>query len=231
MSAEDHGGARAGEATATAEGPARLVSRVVAGPVGDLEALIRVPANPRGAAVVAHPHPLHGGTMHTKVVHRAAKLLSDSFSLLALRFNFRGVGASAGTHDEGRGEVDDLIAAARFARHEEPRGPFVLSGFSFGSVCAMKAAATIAPAAVLVMGLPLDRFAPDSVSLPAGLPVVWIQGEEDEFGAGPRAREVAKRLGFFLWVIPGADHFFTARLEAFEAAAIAGLSLFVARGV
>src|SRR5471030_4201 len=90
---------------------ARLLSIVVEGPAGGLEALLRVPAEPRGAAVVAHPHPLHGGTMHTKVVHRAAKLLADRFQLLTLRFNFRGVGASAGTHDDGRGEVEDLVAA------------------------------------------------------------------------------------------------------------------------
>jgi alpha/beta superfamily hydrolase len=156
--------------------------------------------------------------MHTKVVHRAAKLLADRFGLLTVRFNFRGVGASAGVHDGGRGEVDDLLAAVLFARHEQPEGPLVLAGHSFGSVCALGASSLKAPDRLLLIGFPLDRLNGGSAS-PGGLDVAWVQGEDDEFGSGSRAREVAARLGWRLAVVPGADHLFSGRLDAFEAAA------------
>ncbi len=93
--------------------PSRLLTATIPGPEGPLEALLRVPEPAVGAAVMAHPHPLFGGTMHTKVVHAAAKLLADRLGLLTVRFNFRGVGASAGAHDEGRGEVDDVFHLLR----------------------------------------------------------------------------------------------------------------------
>ncbi len=157
--------------------------------------------------------------MHTKVVHRAARLLADRFDLLAVRFNFRGVGASAGTHDGGRGEVDDVLAAARFARRQQPDGPLVLSGFSFGSVCVLHAATRLRCDALLLMGVPLDLWNGEGASLPEGLKVAWIQGAEDGFGSGAAAREVAGRLGFRFATIEGADHFFTGRLDAFEEAA------------
>src|SRR5262245_40813400 len=137
---------------------ARLLTLTIPGPAGAMEALLRVPPEPLGAAVFAHPHPLHGGTMHTKVVHRAAKLLSDRFGLAALRFNFRGVGASEGTHDDGRGEVDDVLAAVRWARERTPQGPLVTGGFSFGSVAALRAASRMPPDVLLLVGLPVDRW-------------------------------------------------------------------------
>ena len=154
--------------------------------------------------------------MHTKVVHRTARLLSDRFGLAALRFNFRGVGASEGAHDEGRGEVDDLVAAAGFVRSEYPVGPFVLAGFSFGSICALRAAPLIRPMLLVLIGVPLDRFDPELAGPLAGLPVVWIQGERDEFGAASRARPIAERLGWTPLTVEGADHFFAGRLDAFE---------------
>jgi uncharacterized protein len=199
-----------------ADSPARLVSTAITGPAGTLEALLRLPASPRGAAVVAHPHPLHGGTMHTKVVQRTARVLSDRFGLAALRFNFRGVGASEGLHDGGRGEVEDLVAAARFVRTEIPAGPFVLSGFSFGSICALRAAPLVRPELLVLIGLPLDRFDPQLADLGSGVPVVWMQGERDEFGGADRARPIAERLGWTLHVIEGADHFFSGKLNSFE---------------
>src|SRR5512143_1533490 len=128
-----------------ARATARLVTVTIPGPAGPLEGLLRLPPRPAGTAVVAHPHPLFGGTMHTKVVHRAARLLADRFHLAAFRFNFRGVGASAGVYDDGRGETDDLVAAVRFARERYPDGPLVLAGFSFGSLCAARAAVAVDP--------------------------------------------------------------------------------------
>lgn len=202
----------------------RLVSLSVPGPAGSLEALLRIPPESRGAAIVAHPHPLHGGTMHTKVVHRAARLLSDRFSLTALRFNFRGVGASAGVHDGGRGEVEDLLAAIRYLRQRQPEGPFVLGGFSFGSVCAIGAAVRFPPDVLFLFGVPLDGWDDASASGIEASKVVWLQGTEDQFGAADRAAEIAGRLGWRLRLVRGADHFFGARFEAFERAAFEELA-------
>ncbi len=195
-------------------------SLTLPGPAGDLEALLRDPVRPRGAAVVAHPHPLFGGTMHTKVVHRAAKIFSDRLHLSALRFNFRGVGASAGSYDDGRGETDDLVAAVHWARERQPAGPLALAGFSFGSLCAARAAVSVAPHVLLLIGVPLDRWDEEEARALEGRNVVWVQGERDSFGAGALALETAARHGFRAASVPGADHFFTGHLEGFEAVAL-----------
>jgi len=194
----------------------------IPGPAGRLEALLRRPAAPAGAAVVAHPHPLHGGTMHTKVVHAAARLLADEFGLCALRFNFRGVGASAGEYGEGRGETADLVAAARWLRERQPDGPLVLAGFSFGSVCALHAAPILAPDLLFLIGVPTRRYR-SVPSIPAGIRVFWIQGEDDEYSRPERARALAEGRLWDFAVVPRADHLFTGRLGAFEAAATEGL--------
>ncbi len=156
--------------------------------------------------------------MHTKVVHRAAKLLSGRFSLAALRFNFRGVGASGGSYDEGRGETDDLVAAGEWMRRRQPGGPFVLSGFSFGSLCALKAAPRLGPDVLFLVGLPVDSW---DGAAPASHPwrVVWVQGDEDEFSPPAKARAIARARGWTFLSVPGADHFFAGKLDEFEAAA------------
>ncbi|MDL2718529.1 MAG: alpha/beta hydrolase [Acidobacteriota bacterium] len=198
--------------------PERLSSLEIPGPAGPLEALLRVPAAPRGAALVAHPHPMHGGTMHTKVVHRAARLLAQRFSLETLRINFRGVGASAGVYDGGVGETEDVVAAAGWLRARRREGTFVLSGFSFGSLCALRAAARVSPEILFLIGVPVDRWDAAGDVSPASH-VVWIQGGSDEFSAQERAGEIAAARGWTFLVVPGADHFFTGRLEEFESAA------------
>jgi alpha/beta superfamily hydrolase len=204
---------------------ARLESLSLAGPAGPLEAVLRVPPLPAGCAVVAHPHPLHGGTMNTKVVHRAARLLCDRFDLLSLRFNFRGVGASGGTHAGGPGEVEDLVAAAAWVRSRQPEGPLVLGGFSFGSVCALEAASRVRPSALFLIGVPVLRFGePEGVLPPMAVPAAWIVGDRDEFSPLEAARPLAARNGWRLTVVEGADHFFTGRLGAFEAQAAEALA-------
>ncbi len=195
--------------------PVRLTSLEIPGPAGPLEALLRSPVAPSGAALVAHPHPRLGGTMRTKVVHRTARLLSGRFSLAALRFNFRGVGASAGTYDGGAGETEDVVAAGRWLRASRPDGPFVLSGFSFGALCALRAAERLAPEVLLLIGVPTDRDAPEGVA-PEGTHVAWIQGGDDEFSSAARAREIAAARGWTFLVVPGADHFFSGCLGEFE---------------
>jgi len=199
----------------TAVVDASLVSVAIPGPAGVLEGLLRAPAAPVGAAVVAHPHPRHGGTMHTKVVHRVAKVLSSRFALAALRFNFRGVGASEGAFDGGVGETEDLVAAGRWVRRRHPSGPFVVAGFSFGSLCALHASARLAPDVLFLVGLPVDRW---DGAAPAGgrWRVVWIQGEADAFSPPETSRAIAKARGWTLLLVAGADHFFAGKLDAFE---------------
>ena len=141
----------------SAPASARLVTVTIPGPAGPLEGLLRLPPRPAGAAVVAHPHPRLGGTMHTKVVHRVARLLADAFGLASLRFNFRGVGASAGLYDGGPGETEDLVAAAAWFRPQYPSGPFVVAGFSFGAICALHAARRLSPDILFLVGVPVGR--------------------------------------------------------------------------
>jgi alpha/beta superfamily hydrolase len=160
--------------------------------------------------------------MHTKVVHRAARLLADRFHLASLRFNFRGVGASEGSYGDGRGETDDLVAAVRFVREKHSSGPLVLAGFSFGSLCAARAATVVDPDVLLLIGVPFDRWPEEETRALEGRNVVWVQGEEDRFGPGKFALETAARHGFRAAVVPGSDHFFTGRLDAFEKV-VAGL--------
>lgn len=177
---------------------------------GRLEAVLRQPPEaPRGAAVVCHPHPLHGGTMHTKAVYRAAQAMTEA-GLAALRFNFRGVGRSTGSYDGGFGETEDARAALRHVERLFPGLPLVAGGFSFGSLVALKAGVGHAGVAAMVgVGLAFDLhdygFLAD-----ARRPVLIVQGERDEFGSGARAAEFARRLGdpVEAFVIPGADHYF-----------------------
>ncbi len=191
------------------------------GPAGRLEAvLIHPEGEPVAAAVVCHAHPLHGGMMHFKPVHRSAKAL-QSAGLAALRFNFRGVGRSEGAHDQGVGEQEDAAAALSELARRLPGLPLVLGGFSFGSTIALRVAARDERvAAVFALGYPFTR--PDSTAPLSAIlrPRLFVQGEHDEFGSGaalvplvealPPPRELA--------VVEGADHYFTGRLEALEAA-------------
>jgi alpha/beta superfamily hydrolase len=133
------------------------------------------------------------------------------------------VGASEGVHDEGRGEVEDVLAAAAWVRQQVPEGPFVLGGFSFGSVAALDAAPTLAPQALLLIGLPLRRWSAP-VEAPFAGQVVWVQGSEDEFADAGSSRVLAERWGWDLHVVPGADHFFAGKLNEFEREAGDGLA-------
>jgi alpha/beta superfamily hydrolase len=185
---------------------------------GHLEAILKEPdATPRGAAVVCHPHPLHGGTMHTKAVYRSAQALNEA-GLLALRFNFRGVGTSTGSYEEGVGEQDDLRAALDWLAAERPELPLVVGGFSFGSMVALSVGVEDERVdALFGMGLPVDMderydygFLED-----AGKPILVVQGENDEFGPARRVRAILAPLGSHITVVPvaGTDHYFEGRLD------------------
>ena len=184
---------------------------------GWLEAAIKEPDEaPRGAAVFCHPHPLQGGTMNTKAVYRAAEGLVDA-GLVALRFNFRGVGISTGSHDEGHGEKDDLRAALDWLEARYPTLPLVAGGFSFGSMVGLSVGAEDERVVSLLgLGLPIERAEYDySFLARVEKPVLVIQGEDDQFGSGAAAAELLRpmRSHVTLVRIAGADHFFTEHLD------------------
>lgn len=193
---------------------------VIPGPVGDLEGILHIPdGEPPAVAIFCHPHPLHGGAMHNKVVYRAAKG-AVAAGLPTLRFNFRGVGRSAGEHDGGRGEADDLRAAMTFLRARFPLLPVLVGGFSFGAAVGLRVSATDKDVAALVgMGLPLSRVSFDFL---AGemRPLLLIQGEEDPFGSMADLRRLVEGLpdSVRLLTFPGEGHFFSGVLPRLAAA-------------
>lgn len=187
--------------------------REIAGPSGPLEARLDLPSGEvRAVAVCGHPHPLHGGTMHTKALYQAAKGLTR-VGVAALRFNFRGVGASAGTFDAGPGEKDDFRAATTFAASRFPGLPIWAAGMSFGSWIAASAGATDPRISLVLLVAPaVDRY--DYTELAgAGKPVFIVHGEEDELIA---AKDVRKFYGTLaepkeLVIIEDANHLFEGR--------------------
>lgn len=189
---------------------------------GHLEALLKEPERaPRGAAVVCHPHPLHGGTMHTKAVYRAAQALNEA-GLVALRFNFRGVGASTGTYEEGVGERGDVTAALDWLAEEYPRLPIVAGGFSFGSMVGLTVGVSDDRVdGLLGLGLPFENASYDFGYLAeTSKPLLVVQGESDEFGSGEVAAAALEGMGPHVTLVrvPGSDHYFTDRLDELRAA-------------
>ena len=188
-----------------------------AGPAGALEALWKEPETPRrGSAVLAHAHPLHGGTMHFKVIFRMARALAAA-GFGVLRFNFRGVGASQGSHDGGRGEKDDVAAALDEAlRRGGP--PLLAGGFSFGSAMALTVGARDPRVRALIgAGIPLDRWRVGEGE-PVDKPTLVISGDRDEFADAERLAIEARRrfTNVRVEIVPGADHFFSRHLEELE---------------
>jgi uncharacterized protein len=154
--------------------------REIPGPEGPLEALLDLPdGEPRAVAVFGHPHPLHGGTLHTKAVYQSAKAM-PRIGVAALRFNFRGVGRSAGTFDAGPGEMADFTAAIDFAAARFAGLPIWAAGMSFGSWIAMTTGAADPRVSVLLgIAPPVDRYAFDAL-LTCTKPKFIIHGESDE---------------------------------------------------
>ena len=191
----------------------------IPGPAGALEAILEDPGGePAALAVVCHPHPLFEGTMRNKVVHTLARA-ANRLGAPALRFNFRGVGASAGAWDDGRGETEDALAAIEWARARWPGRPLWLAGFSFGAFVALRAAASAAPAALVTVAPPVQRFPPGEVPQPA-TPWLLVQGEADELvdyrevTAWAEARPQPPRVV----LLPATSHFFHGRLAELQQA-------------
>jgi len=154
--------------------------REIAGPAGVLEALLDLPdGEPRAVCVFGHPHPQHGGTMHTKALYQAAKAM-PRIGVASLRINFRGVGRSAGTFDAGVGERDDFRAAIDFAAGRFPNLPIWAAGMSFGSWIAMTTGAEDARVSLLLgIAPPVDRYDFEALKM-STLPKFIIHGEADE---------------------------------------------------
>ena len=205
---------------------ARHVAIVVPGPAGSLEGLLQVQSaeEPRVAALVCHPHPLYGGTMHNKVVHRVASVLAAR-GVAVLRFNFRGVGQSEGTHDKGIGELEDARAAFHVLRERFPSARLWSAGFSFGSwIAARLSAAEPATERLILVAPPVTRSG-FQVLRSTTVPKLVIQGTRDEV-CKPEALEAE----FPTWADPkrlilveGASHFFDRQLAALGEALVEGL--------
>ena len=188
---------------------------VIAGPAGALEAVIEVPAgfDGRHAAVVCHPHPLHGGTMQNKVVHMTARALHQR-GRATLRFNFRGVGASAGSFDDGRGETEDALAVYDDARARWPQAQLTLAGFSFGSFVAFRAALARPVERLITIAPPVRRFEFARYPVPQA-PWLVIQGDRDELVDSQTVLDWTQSLrpAPAVVIIAGAEHFFHGRLN------------------
>lgn len=182
---------------------------------GHLEAAHREPPGTlRGAGVVCHPHPLQGGTMHTKVVFRTAQALAG-VKIAALRFNFRGVGTSTGSYEMGVGEKGDVLAALDWLEAKYPGMPLVVGGFSFGSMVALGAAAGD-PRVVALFGLSLPvRMYDYGFLAEVQKPILVVQGEEDELGSGAEVAPIVAALGAHVTLarIAGSDHFFDGHVD------------------
>lgn len=203
--------------------PRRIESLFVAGPSGRLEAILEEPESerPRETALVCHPHPLHGGTLHNKVVHRLARGLRRA-GCAVLRFNFRGVNLSAGSYDEGRGEVEDARACVLELRRRYPDLPWTLAGFSFGSRVAADLAASLddsGPERIVLAGFPTVFRQFQSVEQ-SRRQRVFIHSTHDEFGPRDELQTLYDRLWEpkkLVW-IEARDHFFAGALDEFERA-------------
>ena len=192
-------------------------------PHGKLEAILKEPLEGvarRGVALVLHPHPLHGGTMHNKVVFRAARALNDA-GFVSLRINFRGVGQTTGTHDHARGEQDDARLALDYLVAHYPGAPLLLAGFSFGARVGLEAGIGDGRVRALIgIGTPVsmpERGYDFSFLRDCRKPILFVHGERDEFGDVARLQTLAAELPpeahARVHIIPAAGHFFDNQLD------------------
>ncbi len=205
--------------------PRRIESLFVPGPAGRLEALLEEPEGsaPREAALMCHPHPQHGGTMHNKVVYRVARGLRRAGAAV-LRFNYRGVNLSEGRYDRGEGELEDARACLHLLRSRYPDLPYTLAGFSFGSRIALRLGCAAPdhskgdpPRRVIALGFP--TIYRDSPYLNAcTVPRIFVQSTHDQFGPVAEIEPVVAALPEpkKLLLIEAQDHFFAGALDRLE---------------
>ena len=204
--------------------PVLAGSLQLAGLSGPIEAVLDLPAadtwrdSPRAIALCCHPHPLFGGSLTNKVIHTVARSCATA-GAIALRFNFRGVGRSAGTHDHGTGEALDVLTLAEQLRLRWPGIPLWLAGFSFGAWISLKTARELQPTCLLTVAPPVGRWDFSGITAPA-CPWLVVQGGKDEL---VDAHEVRKWVNACsdaatLVELPEADHFFHGQLLELRAA-------------
>ena len=200
--------------------PPRAERVRLSGPAGDIDALIETPADmpaaggaPQRFGVVCHPHPLYGGTLDNKVVYTLARACME-LGVPTIRFNFRGVGASAGQYDEGRGETADALAVIAYGRARWPGASLWLAGFSFGGAVAWRAAAQTQPEKLVTVAPGITRVAMEGVASPS-CPWLIVQGDADDVIEPAAVREWANRQSPapIMRLLPGAGHFFHGRLH------------------
>lgn len=192
---------------------------VIAGAVGDLEIMLSYPRTmtepPSRYAVVCHPHPLHGGAMTNKVVYMITSTF-NSLGLGVVRFNFRGVGKSAGSFDHGIGETEDLKAVVQWVRDNYAPSELWLAGFSFGSFVAMRAHRELNAKRLLLVAPAVERFDFGNLNVSAEIPTLIIQGDQDDV-VSPQAVidwvQTQENKPEFKY-LPDADHFFHGQLNA-----------------
>jgi alpha/beta superfamily hydrolase len=188
------------------EGPAGRLEGILWTPMGDAHAPL--------AAVVCHPHPLFGGTMHNKVVYQTAKAL-DALGIPVLRFNFRGAGLSAGVHDRGGGEQGDVRAALDFLASEFPGVPLLVAGFSFGAWVGLRVGCADSRVSHLIgLGIPVNST-DFSFLRQCDKPKLFVHGSNDEYGAIEKVRTFVPTFAGNnqLAVVEGVDHFFAGKLD------------------
>ena len=197
------------------EFPASRREFFLRGPAGQLECVADVPdpSEERSATfVICHPHPLHGGTMHNKVVTIMERSMRE-LGLRTIRFNFRGAGESEGEHDEGYGETDDLFAVTEWVRHSRPDDELWLGGFSFGSFITQRAAQNLKLGQLITIAPPVDRYEFSKLQHP-DCPWLVVLGDEDEVvcleDVACWIEDVDPQPEFV--VMEQADHFFHRRL-------------------
>lgn len=201
--------------------PRKIESLFLAGPAGRLEALLEEPDDgvPREAALVCHPHPQHGGTMHNKVVYRVARGLRKA-GCVVLRFNYRGVNLSEGVYGHGEGELEDARMALAYLRGRYPGLPFTLAGFSFGSRVALRLGCEgIGARRVIAVGFP-TTYKNRTYLEGCTVPRFFVQSTNDEHGPVAELQAVVDGLPEpkRLQLIEAQDHFFAGALEQLEAA-------------
>jgi len=197
----------------------RIESLLLTGPAGKLEAILEEPevGEPVEAALVCHPHPQHGGTMHNKVVYRLARGLRKT-GCVVLRFNFRGVNLSEGEYGRGIGETEDARTALEELRRRYPNLPALVGGFSFGSRVALKLAASDGVLTrVIAVGFP-TKYPNHDFVYKVGIPKFFVQSTNDEFGPKPQFQEFFDSLPQpkqLTWV-EAENHFFRNGLDEYE---------------
>ena len=208
---------------------------VVTGPAGSIEAVVDAPelapgVAARGVVVIAHPHPLFGGTMDNKVVQTLARAFVQC-GWQAVRFNFRGVGATEGVYDEGRGELQDLLAVVQ---HVAPQGTLALAGFSFGAFVTSHAVQTLWPQRaiekIVLVGTAASRFAVADIPPEAHAHTLTLHGEQDDTVPLAAVMDWARPQTLPVTVIPGGGHFFHGQLPLLKSLVVRHLRAPAASG-